>query len=230
MTFPTTVGPVVTIPGGTGNSITPTLSTHIAGDVIEIWIGNTGNVTWNAPVGWSRRHQTAMGTSSNGCVGTLLYRLVLDTDTLPLPSPTCALGATVTRGAVSLTKRGSDINGVYISSSWAATGIANGTANPIRPPSVTAPVAEMLAHHYYAQRAATNAPEPTGYTEDQQIIISGTLVVNVSEKQVASASTLLSNQDVSPTSGGRWIGAIATTPPVPPPSEGFPYTGGGYYG
>lgn len=214
MATPTTVASVVTNPGGTGSSIVPTLPTHAAGDVIEIFVGKTGNVTITAPANWTIRHQSTVGTSSNGLVGILLYRRVLSTDTLPLPSPTINLGATVTRGAIVLTKRGADIENVYNSASWGATNTTTGTANPIRPPSVTTPAPEMLAHHYYCQRAATNAPEPTGYTQDQQIVISGTLVINVSEKNVADQNTALTNQDASPTSGARWVGMIACAPSI----------------
>lgn len=218
MATPTTVASVVTNPGGTGSNIVPTLPSHQAGDVIEIFVGKTGNVSWTAPSGWTIKHQSIIGTSSNGTVGTLLHRRVLSTDTLPLPSPTCNLGATVTRAAIALTKRGADIESVYNSPSWAATSTTTGTANPVRPLSVTTPAPEMLAHHYYCQRAATNAPEPTGYTEDQQVIISGTLVLNVSEKNVADQQTVLSNQDASPTSGARWVGMISCTP-----SADYPY-------
>jgi hypothetical protein len=209
---PVTQASVATNPGGTGTTIVPTLPTHAAGDVIEIFVGNTGNVTWTAPAGWTRKHQSTVGTSSTGLVGTLLYRRVLSGDTLPLSSPTCSLGATVTRSAVALTIRGSDVEGVYTLPEWAATNTTTGTANPVRPPTVVTPAPEMLVHHYYCQRSATNAPEPSGYTQNQEVIISGTLVVNVSEKNVADQNTSLANQDVSPTSGVRWVGMISCTP------------------
>lgn len=218
MATPITVASVVTNPGGTGSNIVPTLPSHQADDVIEIFVGKTGNVAWSAPAGWTIKHQSIVGTSSNGTVGTLLYRRVLSTDSLPLPNPTCNLGATVTRGAIAITKRGADTESVYNSASWGATSTTTGTANPIRPFSVVTPAPEMLVHHYYCQRTATNAPEPTGYTEDQQIIISGTLVLNVSEKNVADQQTTLNNQDASPTSGARWVGMISCTP-----SSDYPY-------
>lgn len=218
MATPITVASVVTNPGGTGSTIVPVLPSHQADDVIEIFVGKTGNVAWSAPAGWTIKHQSTVGTSSNGTVGTLLYRRVLSTDSLPLPNPTCNLGATVTRGAIAITKRGADTESVYNSASWGATSTTTGTANPIRPFSVVTPAPEMLVHHYYCQRAATNAPEPTGYTEDQQIIISGTLVLNVSEKNVADQQTTLNNQDASPTSGARWVGMISCTP-----SSDYPY-------
>lgn len=223
MTFPITVDSVVTNPGGTGSSIVPTLSTHAANDIIEIWIGKTGNVAWTAPAGWTRRHQGIVGTSSNGIVGTLIYRLVLPSDILPLPDPTCNLGATVTRGAIALTKRGADISGIYVSPQWAATGIATGSANPIRPPTITTLTSDALVHHYYCQRAATGAPEPSGYAQNDQIVISGTMVINVSERNVAALGTVLSNQDVSPTSGARWAGVITATPIAMPELIGRPY-------
>jgi hypothetical protein len=209
---PVTQASVATNPGGTGTTIVPTLPTHAVNDVVEIFVGNTGNVTWTAPAGWTRKHQSTVGTSSTGLVGTLLYRRVLSGDTLPLSSPTCSLGATVTRSAVALTIRGSDVEGVYTLPEWAATNTTTGTANPVRPPTVVTPAPEMMVHHYYCQRSATNAPEPSGYTQNQEVIISGTLVVNVSEKNVADQNTSLANQDVSPTSGVRWVGMISCAP------------------
>lgn len=210
---------VVTNPGGTGTTITPTLSTHAAGDVIEIFVSKTGNAGWSAPAGWTIRHQTiSPGTASTATVGTLLYRRVLPGDTLPLASPVCNLGATVTRHAIARTIRGADVEGVYLLPEWGATGSTSGTNNPIRPPSVTTPAPEMFVTHYYCQRVATNAPEPTNYTQDQQVITSGTLVTNISERTIADQQTTLSNQDVSPTSGGRWVGMITCVP-----SPDYPY-------
>ena len=218
MPTPTTFNSVVTNPSGTGTTIVPTLPTHDVGDVIEILVGNTGNTTWTAPAGWTRRHQSTVGNSSTGQVGTLLIRRVLSGDTLPLASPTCTLGATVTRGAIAITRRGADVEGVYTLPEWAATNTTTGTSNPIRPPSVTTPAPDMQVYHYYVQRAATNAPEPSDYTQIQEIVISGTLVLNVSEKNVADQQTVLSNQDVSPTSGVRWTGMISCAP-----SPDYPY-------
>lgn len=216
MAFPTTFASVVTNPGGTGSNITPALSSHAANDVIEIYVAKTGNVGWSAPAGWTIKQQlTSPGTASTACVGTLLYRKVLPSDTLPLASPVCNLGATVTRSAVAITKRGANVDGVHAASAWvfAAT---TGNANPIRPPSVTTQTPDALVHHYYCQRVATNAPEPTSYTQVQEVIISGTLVLNVAERNVGASNTTLSNQDASPTSGGRWVGMIAATPPIVP--------------
>lgn len=215
MATPTKIDSVVTNPGGTGSSIIPTLSSHAANDEIEIWVTKTGNVAWSAPAGWSiARQVVSPGTSSTATVGTLLYRRVLSTDTLPLPSPTCNLGATVTRHAIARTIRGADIEGVYTTPSWSAIGTGSGTANPIRPSSVTTPAPEMLVTHYYCQRVATNAPEPSGYTQDREVITSGTLVTNVSQKNVTDQATVLSNQDASPTSGGRWVGIITCAPSI----------------
>lgn len=214
MAFPTTVAPVVTNPGGTGNTITPTLpSGHAAGDVIEIWIGNSGVTTWSAPAGWIIKQQIASGgNASTGVVGTLLRRLVLPGDTLPLTSPTCTLNATVTRGAIAFVKRGADIDGVHTAPEWLAFSGTTGSANPIRPTSVTTRSPENLVTHYYVQRAATNAPEPSNYTQVQEIVISGTIVINVSERNVAAQATVLNNQDASPTSGVRWVGMMSCTP------------------
>lgn len=215
MATPTKEASVVTNPGGTGSSIVPTLPSHQANDEIEIWVTKTGNAAWSAPAGWTIRHQVnSPGSASTSTQGTLLYRRVLSTDSLPLSSPTCNLGATVTRHAIARTIRGADIEGVYTTPSWNATAIGSGTANPIRPASVTTPAPEMLVTHYYCQRLATNAPEPTGYTEDQQVITSGTLVSNVSQKNVADQATILSNQDASPTSGGRWAAVITCAPSI----------------
>lgn len=215
MAFPTKQASVVTNPGGTGSTIVPTLPSHAANDEIEIWVTKTGNATWTAPAGWSIARQiVSPGTSSTATVGTLLYRRVLSTDTLPLPSPTCNLGATVTRHAIARTIRGADIEGVYTTPSWSAIGTGSGTANPIRPASVTTPAPEMLVTHYYCQRVATNAPEPSGYTQDQEVITSGTLITNVSQKNVADQNTALTNQDASPTSGGRWVGLVTCAPSI----------------
>lgn len=215
MATPTKQASVVTNPGGTGSSIVPTLPTHAANDEIEIWVAKTGNVAWSAPAGWTIRHQVSSpGSASTATQGTLLYRRVLSTDTLPLSSPTCNLGATVTRHAIARTIRGADIEGVYTTPSWSATATGSGTANPIRPASVTTSAPEMLVTHYYCQRLATNAPEPSGYTQDQEVITSGTLVTNISEKNVADQNTALANQDASPTSGGRWAAVITCAPSI----------------
>lgn len=209
---------VVTNPGGTGSTITPTLSTHAVGDVIEIFVSKTGNAAWSAPAGWTIVRQTVSpGTASTATVGTILQRKVVSGDTLPLTNPTCTLGATVTRHAIARTIRGADLEGVYTLPEWISA-TASGTNNPIRPPSVTTPAPETFVTHYYCQRVATNAPEPTGYTQDQQVITSGTLVTNVSERTVADQQTVLSNQDASPTSGGRWVGMITIVP-----SPDYPY-------
>lgn len=216
MAFPTTFASVVTNPGGTGSTITPALPSHAANDVIEIYVAKTGNVSWSAPAGWTIRQQlTSPGTASTASVGTLLYRKVLPGDALPLASPVCSLGATVTRSAVAITKRGANVDNVHTSSAW-AFGATTGTNNPIRPPSITTSTPDALVHHYYCQRVATNAPEPTSYTQVQEVVISGTLVLNVAQRNVAAQNTVLSNQDASPTSGGRWVGMIAATPPIVP--------------
>lgn len=219
MAFPTSANSVVTDPGGTGSTIVPTLpSGHAVGDVIEIFVGKTGNVAWAAPAGWTIVQQLTIGTSTNGLVATLLQHTVVSGDSLPLASPTCSLGATVTRGAIAFVKRGADVEGVHVLHEWLAQSGATGTANPIRPASTTTRSPENLITHYYAQRTATNAPEPSGYTEVQQIVISGTLVINVSEKNVADQQTVLANQDASPTGGARWAGIISCTP-----SPDYPY-------
>lgn len=203
----------VSNPGSTGSTLTVTLSTHAADDVLVIYVANTGNVLWAGnPTGWSRIDQRTVGTSSNGIVGTWLFRRVLSGDTLPLTNPVCTLGATVTRAAICRTIRGSDLEGVFTLPEWGARGFATGTANPVRPPSVTTLAPEMLVLHCYGQRSATNAPEPTNYTQDQEIIISGTLVLNASQRTVTDGQTVLSNQDASPTSGARWAAGILCIP------------------
>jgi hypothetical protein len=209
---PTRAASVVTNPGGTGSSITPTLSSHQVNDELEIFVANTGNVTWTAPAGWTRRDQKTIGTATTGLVGTLLYRRVLSSDTLPLSSPVCSLGATVTRFTVCRTIRGADVEGIFTLAEWGAFASATGTANPIRPPTVVTPAPEMLATIYYCQRAATNAPEQTGYTQDQEVISSGTLVLNVSEQVISGQQTSLANQDASPASGARWVAMIVCAP------------------
>lgn len=215
MGTPVAIDSAVTNPGGTGSTITPNLpSTQSVNDVIYIWVVNSGNVLWTEPAGWLRKDRRAVGTTSNGIVGTLLYRKLVSGDTLPLSGPLCTLGATVTREAIAWTERGADVEGVHILAEWGANGHATGTANPIRPPSVTTLAPTMHILHLYGQRSATNAPEPTGYTQltNGEVIISGTLVCNVSEKVENNAQTVLSNQDASPTSGARWVAAILCIP------------------
>jgi hypothetical protein len=213
--FATIVAPVVTNPGGTGSTIIPTLPTgHVVGDIIKIWVAKTGIAAWSPPAGWTTRQQTiSSGTSTTGAVGTLLYHRVVVGDTLPLTSPTCNLGATVTRGAIAWIERDANIDGVYTAPAWAAFSTATGTANPVRPATITTVTPDMLVTICYCSRSATNAPEQTGYTQTQEIIISGNLVLNVSQQNVAASGTVLANQDASPTSGVRWVAMISATPP-----------------
>lgn len=219
MAAPTTNASVTTNPGGTGATITPTLPTHAAGDIIEIFVVNSGVTTWSAPAGWTiKRQQASSGNASTGVIGTLLYRRVLTGDTLPLASPTCTLGATVTRSAVALTKRGADLESVHVAQEWLAFASNAGTSNPIRPTTVTTLAPEMLVHIYYGSRSATNAPEQTNYTQVQEVVISGTIANNVSQRTISDQNTTLSNQDASPTSGARWIAIISCTP-----SPDYPY-------
>jgi hypothetical protein len=202
-----------TNPGGTGSTIAVVLPTHAAGDVIYIPIGNTGNVLWTGnPTGWSRVDQRSVGTASTGIVGTLFRRRVLAGDTLPLANPVFTLGATVTRVAFSCSIDGSFEEAAFTHPSWSAHGFATGTSNPVRPPSVTTPTPDSLILHFYFQRSATNAPDPATYTQNEEIIISGTLVGNATSKTVATQGTVLSNQDASPTSGVRWSAGIIAIP------------------
>lgn len=220
----TTVDSAVSNPGGTGNTLVITLpSTQAVNDVLFIWITNTGNAAWGTSPnwglnqsGWSRKAQFSVGTSSNGVVCTLLYRKLVSGDTLPLTNPTATLGATSTRSAVSWTERGADIEGVFVLPEWGDYIQAVGTANLIDLPDVTTHSPQMHVIHCYGQRAATNAPQPTGYTQltNGEVVISGTLVNNVSEKTVADAQTLLADQTVTPTSGARW-GAVLICIPSP---------------
>lgn len=216
MAAPTIRDSTLTSPGGTGPTITVVLSTHAAGDVIYIPIGNTGNVLWAGnPAGWSRVDQRSVGTSSNGLVGTVFRRRVLAGDTLPLANPVFTLGATVTREAFALSVDDSFEAGAFAHPAWSVHGFITGTNNPIRPPSITTGTFDSLILHFYFQRAATNAPDPTTYTQNEEIVISGTLVGNAASKTVAARSTVLSNQDASPTSGVRWSAGIIAIP-IPP--------------
>lgn len=220
MSAATTIAPVTTAPTGTGTTITPTLPTgHAVGDEVRIWVVNSGVTAWSAPTGWTiRQQQPSGGNASTGVIGTLLYHRVVSGDTLPLASPVCNLGATVTRSAVAFIVRGADLEGVHTLQEWLAFGSIAGTANPVRPPSVTTRSPENLVHIYYGSRAATTAPEQTNYTQVQQVINSGIIVNNVSERTVADQATTLANQDASPTSGARWIAMISCTP-----SPDYPY-------
>lgn len=205
-----------TNPGGNGSTITVVLPTHEAGDIIIIPIGNTGNTAWTGnPAGWSRRTQNIVGTSSNGIIGSLFYRPVLVGDTLPLSNPVFTLGATSTRGAFAWSIDGAMEDGVFSAPAWLANAFATGTANPTRPPSITTSTPDALILHFYFQRSATNAPDPATYTQNEELIISGTLVGNASSKTVTPQGTVLSNQDASPTSGVRWMAGIISVP-IPP--------------
>lgn len=204
---------VATNPGGTGSTITVTLSTHAVNDLLIIFVGNTGNTLWTGnPTGWSRIDQRTVGASSNGVVGTWLWRKVVSGDTLPLTNPVCTLGATVTRAATCRTVRGADLQDPFILPEYGDRGFGVGTSNPVRPPAITTHFPEGLILHCYAQRAATAAPDPSGYTADAEVVISGTLVVNASSKVEADQNTALSNQDASPTSGARWTSGIICIP------------------
>lgn len=217
MAFPTIRDSTLTNPGGTGSTITVVLPTHAAGDVIYIPIGNTGNVLWTGdPANWVRVDQRSVGTSSNGIVGTVFRRRILAGDSLPLANPVFTLGATVTREAFAWAIDGAFEEGAFTHPLWNVHGYATGTANPVRPPSTTTLAAETLILHFYFQRAATNAPDPATYTQNEEIIISGTLVGNASSKTVAAQGTVLSNQDASPTSGARWVSGVVS---IPPPME-----------
>lgn len=215
MSAPTIRDSTPTNPGGTGTTITPVLSTHAAGDIVFIFIGNTGNVAWTGnPSGWLRRSQNIVGTAANGIVGSVFYRLILPGDTLPLANPLFTLGATVTRVAFSLSIDSAYEAGIFTFPAWSGNGFGTGTANPVRPPSITTQTPDSLILHFYFQRSATNAPDPATYTQNEEIIISGTLVGNAASKTVATR-TVLSNQDASPTSGARWMAGIIAVP-IPP--------------
>lgn len=209
MAAPTVFASAVSNPGGTGSTLTVTLSTHATNDYLIFFVQNTGNVLWAGdPAGWSRIDQRTVGTASTGIVGTWFWRKAASSSET---NPACTLGATVTRAAICWTVRGADLEGAFTLPEWGARGFATGTANPIRPPTVTTLHPEMLVLIGYGQRAATNAPEQTSYTQDQEVIISGTLVLNASERTVAT-QTALSNQDASPTSGARWAAGILCIP------------------
>lgn len=217
MAYPTVFASAKTEPGGTGSTITPTLPTHAVGDEIVIFIGNTGSTAYSAPAGWTLRDQGIVGSASTGVVGTLLYHRVVSGDTLPLSSPVVSLGATVTRFAHAVTLRGAEIDVHLTGPEW-VFGRATGTANPVRPPSVTTVAPEQEALIFYVAKAATNAPDQTGYTQVQESIASGTVVVNSSRQDIAAQGTVLSSQDASPTSGARWVAMILCAP-----SDDYPY-------
>jgi len=223
---PTVFNAIATNPGGTGSTITVTLSTHAVGDLLIIYVANTGNVLWTGnPTGWSRIDQRTVGTSTNGIVGTWLWRKVVSGDTLPLTNPQCTLGATVTRLATCRTIRGADLESPFVTPNYGQRGFSTGTSNPARPPTVVTSAPEMLALHCYGSRAATNAPDPSGYTADAEAIASGTLVINAASQVIADQNTSLSNQDASPTSGARWASGIICIP-----SKDYPYSRAGSQG
>lgn len=210
MAAPTVFASAVSNPGGTGSTLTVTLSTHAANDYLIFFVENTGNTLWAGnPAGWTRIDQRTVGTSANGIVGTWLWKKAASSSET---NPSCTLGATVTRAAICWTVRGADLEGAFSLPEWGARGFATGTANPVRPPTVTTLAPEMLVLIGYGQRASTNAPEQTNYTQDQEVVISGTLVLNASQRTVTDNATALSNQDASPTSGARWAAGILCIP------------------
>lgn len=210
MAAPTVFASAVSNPGGTGSTLTVTLSTHAANDYLIFFVQNTGNTAWAGnPGGWTRIDQRSVGTAANGIVGTWLWKKAASSSET---NPSCTLGATVTRAAICWTVRGADLESAFTLPEWGARGFATGTSNPIRPPAVTTLAPEMLILIGYGQRAATNAPEQTNYTQDQEVVISGTLVLNASERTVTDNATALSNQDASPTSGARWATGILCIP------------------
>lgn len=216
MATPTIRDSTATNPGGTGTTITATLPTHAAGDVIIISVGNTGNTLWTGnPANWNRITQLQVGTSANGLLGTFFYRYVLSGDTLPLANPTFTLGATVTRMAFAYAIDGAYETDVFTAPAWSARSLVTGTANPVRPGAITTVTPDQLILHVYFSRAATIAPDPSGYTQDEEIVISGTLAGNAANKIVNASGTVLSSQDASPTSGVRWVAGIFAIPPPP---------------
>lgn len=209
MAAPIPFASAVSNPGGTGTTLTVTLSTHAADDYLIFFVENTGNVLWAGnPAGWGRIDQRSVGTSANGIVQTWLWKKAVSSSET---NPVCTLGATVTRAAICWTIRGADLEGAFTLPEWGARGFATGTSNPIRPPAVTTLHPEMLVLIGYGQRSATNAPDQSGYTADQEVVISGTLVLNGTHRTV-DTQTALSNQDASPTSGVRWAAGILCIP------------------
>lgn len=210
MAAPTVFASAVSNPGGTGSTLTVTLSTHAANDYLIFFVENTGNTLWaGSPAGWTRIDQRTVGNSSNGLVGTWLWKKAVSSSET---NPSCTLGATVTRAAICWTVRGADLEGAFTLPEWGARGFATGTGNPVSPPDLTTLAPDMLALIGYGSRSATDAPEQTDYTQDQEVIISGTLVLNASHRTVSDNATALSNQDASPTSGARWTAGILCIP------------------
>lgn len=201
-------------PAGTGSSLTIRLSTHAVDDFLLIFLPKTGIATWTVPPGYLPVDQRGVGTSTNGIHGSWFARKIVSGDTLPLSNPVCTLNATVTRAAACLTIRGGDLEGIFVTPNYGARGFGTGTANPVHPPNQTTLFPEMLIIQGYGSRAATNAPDPSGYTQDEEVIVSGTLVMNVSHKTVADQNTALTNQDASPTSGARWVAGLLCIPSI----------------
>lgn len=218
MAAATVFASAVSNPGGTGSTLTVTLSTHAADDILLIYVAVTGNVTWTVPSGWTLLDQRTVGTSSTGIVGTWFWRKVLSGDSIPLTNPACTLGATVTRAAICQTIRGADREGPFTLPEYGARGFATGTANPVRPPTVVTSAPDMLVIHGYGSRTATNAPDPTNYTQIQEVIISGTIVLNSAQRTIAAQQTSLASQDASPSGGVRWTAGIVCIP-----SPDYPY-------
>lgn len=209
MAAPTVLASANTNPGGTGSTLTVTLPTHAANDLLVIMVQNTGNVTWTIPAGWTLIDQRTVGTASTGIVGTWFAKKASSSSET---NPACTLGATVTRAAIAWTVRGADVEGPFTLPEYSARGFATGTANPVRPPTVTTLAPEMLVLHGYGSRTATNAPDPSLYTQDQEVVISGTLTLNGARQTITAAQTSLANQDASPTSGVRWAAGILCIP------------------
>lgn len=208
----------LTNPGGTANNLTVALSTHAVDDVLVIFLPKTGNAAWTVPTDYLPIDQRSVGNASNGVHGSWFGRKVVSGDALPLADPVCSLGATVTRVAACLTIRNADLEGIFVLPEWGARGFSTGTTNPVSPPDLPTLAPGMLVIAGYGQRSATDAPDPSGYTQDEEAVISGTLVMNVAHKTVTDQNTLLSNQDASPTSGARWVAGLLCIP-----SADYPY-------
>jgi hypothetical protein len=203
----------VTNPGGTGTTITPTISTHTEDDLLIIQVGWKGNQAPTVLTGWNNWFTTTTGTATTGVGQGVWWRRVNPSETVT--SPTLTLGATaVERIAICYTIRGADIDNPANTFYQRQQTVGNSTSPA--PPSITTAAPNYLLLHLVSCRGNTSVTEPSGYTEQQDAAVSSTIAVGGSTKTQANAATVISQ--TAAISSNRWVAAIIAIP-----SPDYPY-------
>jgi hypothetical protein len=198
---------VVTNPGGTGATITPTISSHQEDDILIIQAGWKGNQAPTALTGWTHWFTNTTGTASNGLGQGVWWRRVNPSETVT--SPTLTLGATaVERIAICYTIRGADIDNPA-NTFWQRQQTVGNSTSPT-PPSITTAAPNYLLLHLVSCRGNSAITEPSGYTEQQDAAVSTTIAVEGSAKTQATAATVSSQ--AATISSNRWVAAIIAIP------------------